>query len=108
MRKVEIYNNGILAGALIEEAFNQYVFRYNDAYFSDVSKPAISLTLPKSQQEYHSEFLFPFFSNMMAEGANLEIQTRYLKIDERDVISLLGATAQNDTIGAITVKLINK
>lgn len=108
MRTAEVYNNGILAGVLIEEASNQYVFRYNDAYFGDLHKPAISLTIPKSQQEYHSEFLFPFFSNMMAEGANLEIQTRYLKIDERDVLSLLGATAQNDTIGAITVKLIDK
>lgn len=108
MRTAEVYNNGILAGVLIEEASNRYVFRYDNTYFVDVHKSAISLTLPKSQQEHRSEFMFPFFSNMVAEGANLEIQCRYLKIDERDVLSLLGATAQNDTIGAITIKLIDK
>ena len=108
MRTAEVYNNGILAGVLIEKEPNHYVFRYEDVYFGDIGKPAISLTLPKSKQEYHSEFMFPFFSNMVAEGANFEIQSRYLKIDERDVLSLLGATAQYDTIGAITVKLIDK
>lgn len=108
MRTAEVYNNGILAGALIEEAPNHYVFRYYDAYFSDLEKPAISLTLPKYQQEYYSDFMFPFFSNLLAEGTNLDIQSRYLKIDERDVLSLLGATAQYDTIGSITIKLIDE
>jgi serine/threonine-protein kinase HipA len=108
MRTAEVYNNRILAGVLIEEDPNHYVFRYDDAYFGDIHKPAISLTLPKSQQEYHSDFMFPFFSNLLAEGTNLEIQSRYLKIDERDVLSLLGATAQYDTIGTITIKLIDK
>jgi len=108
MRKAEVFNNGILAGILIEEGPNHYTFRYYDPYFNDPNKPAISLTLPKSQQEYHGEFLFPFFSNMVAEGTNLAIQGRYLKIDERDILSLLGATAENDTIGAVTIKLIAK
>jgi len=108
MRKAEIYNNGIFAGVLIEEDHDHYVFRYDDAYFAETNKPAISLTLPKSQQEYRSEYMFPFFSNMVAEGTNLAIQGRYLKIDERDILSLLGVTAVNDTIGAITIKLIDR
>ena len=105
MRKAEVYRNGILAGILTEESHNSYSFRYDDAYFNDGNKYAISLTLPKTQQEYRSEHIFPFFSNMIAEGANLAIQSRYLKIDERDVLSLLAATASGDTIGAVTVKL---
>jgi serine/threonine-protein kinase HipA len=108
MRTAEVFNNGILAGFLAEEGPHHYSFRYDDAYFSDPEKPAISLTLSKSQREYHSAFMFPFFSNMMAEGANLAVQTRYLKIDERDVLGLLGATAQIDTIGAVTIKLTTK
>jgi HipA-like protein len=108
MRKAEVFNNGVLAGVLIEEDSNHYAFRYDDAYIADPGKPAISLTLPKSQQEYHSRFLFPFFSNMVAEGTNLAMQGRYLKIDERDILSLLGATAGVDTIGAVTIKLIAK
>jgi HipA-like protein len=108
MRKAEVYRNGILAGILTEESRKSYIFSYNDAYFIDSSKAAISLTLPKTQQEYRSEHLFPFFANMIAEGTNLEIQSKYLKIDERDVLSLLGATANTDTIGAITIKFIDK
>jgi HipA-like protein len=107
MRKAEVYHNGILAGELIEENLNHYVFRYNDSYFYNPDLPAISLTLPKTKQEYVSEYIFPFFSNMVAEGANLAIQVRYLKIDERDIIRLLGATAGSDTIGAVTLKLID-
>lgn len=106
MRKAEVYRNGILAGVLIEEDRRHFVFRYEDSYFNDPDKPAISLTLPKTQQEYYSEYIFPFFSNMIAEGSNLAIQSIYLKIDERDVIRLLGATAESDSIGAVTVKLI--
>ena len=107
MRKAEIYRNRILAGELIERSPDQYVFRYDDSYFNNPDLPAISLTLPKTTQEYVSEYLFPFFSNMVAEGANLAIQERYLKIDARDVIRLLGATAATDTIGAITLKLVD-
>lgn len=106
MRKAEVYRNGILAGILTEQSRNSYLFRYDDTYFNDSSKSAISLTLPKTQQEYRSEHIFAFFSNMIAEGANLAIQSRYLKIDERDILSLLDATASSDSIGAVTVKLI--
>lgn len=106
MKSIEIYTNGILAGILTEENRNKFSFEYNDAYYNDSDKPAISLTLPKKQKKYTSKYMFPFFSNMIAEGSNLEIQTRYLKIDERDIISLLAATATSDTIGAITVKQI--
>lgn len=106
MRKAEVYCNGILAGILTEENRKSFVFCYDDVYFSDNSKQAISLTLSKTQQEYRSEFFFPFFSNMIAEGTNLAIQSKYLKIDEKDILSLLGATANTDSIGAITVKMI--
>jgi len=96
----------MLAGVLTEESSDHYIFRYDDAYFIDPEKPAISLSLPKIEKEFHSPFMFPFFSNMVAEGANLSIQSRYLKIDERDFMSLLGATAEHDTIGAVTTKLL--
>jgi serine/threonine-protein kinase HipA len=111
MRKAEVYRNGVLAGVLTEENSSNgsgYVFRYDDTYFTDKEKFAISLTMPKTKQEYKSEKIFPFFSNMIAEGANLAIQSRYLKIDERDVLGLLGATGNTDTIGAVTVKLISQ
>lgn len=103
---MEIYRNGILAGTLTEENRQHFVFRYDDNYFNDVTKPAISLTLPKTQKEYSSEILFPFFFNLLSEGVNRKLQCTQLKIDEEDNFGLLMATAQFDTIGAVTVKPI--
>ncbi len=108
MRKLAIYRNNEYAGLLTEQNRSEYVFSYDDAYFADINKPAISLTLPKSQPAYYSTVLFPFFFNMLSEGANRQLQNRLLKIDEQDNFGLLTATAQHDTIGAITVKPIDK
>ncbi len=105
---MEIYRNGIFAGILTEENRKSYIYRYDDAYFNDSSKVAISLTLPKTQQEYKSEFLFPFFFNMLSEGVNKKLQITQMKIDEDDNFGLLMAIAQYDTIGAITIKPIPK
>lgn len=106
MRAVKVYRNGIFAGILTEENRNKYVFRYEDAYFKDAIAPLISLTLPKTQQEYSSEYLFPFFFNMLSEGYNRKLQSTQLRIDEEDHFGFLMATAQIDTIGAVTVKPI--
>ncbi len=106
MRSVEVYRNRELAGVLKEQNSKSYSFRYTDAYYADPQKPAISLTLPKTQQEYNANHLFPFFFNMLSEGANRKLQCRLLKIDEEDDFGLLAATARYDTIGAVTVKPI--
>jgi len=104
MRKAEVYRNGQLTGTLTQLSQNSYEFRYDDAWFANANLPAISLTLPKTKQVYQSEYLFPFFYNMLSEGANKKLQCRQLRIDENDYFSLLLATAQTDTIGAITIK----
>lgn len=106
MRALEIFRNGILAGTLTEENRQLYVFRYDDTYFNDTSKPSISLTLPKTQKEYSSQFLFPCFFNMLSEGVNRKLQSTQLRLDEDDDFGLLALTAQYDTIGAITVNPI--
>ena len=41
---------------------------------------------------------------MLSEGLNRILQSRQLKIDEKDHFGLLLATADIDTIGAVTVK----
>jgi HipA-like protein len=107
MRSVEVYRNHDLAGILTEENPGSYLFRYNDQYFADVTKPAISLTMPKITQEFHADHLFPFFFNMLSEGVNRKLQCRLLKIDEEDHFGLLSATARYDTVGAVTVKPIS-
>jgi len=103
MKKSEVYRNGILAGVLIQEKKDSYIFRYDDFYYNNPDKPAISLTLPKNNMEYYSKNLFPFFFNMLSEGINKRLQCRQLKIDKNDYFSLLLATAQHDTVGVITI-----
>lgn len=104
MRATKVYRNGTFAGTLTEENRHQFVFKYDDIYFSDANKPALSLTLPKTKMEYRSEFLFPFFFNMLSEGVNRKLQNAQLRIDDEDSFGLLMSTAQYDTIGAVTVK----
>lgn len=104
MRQTGVYRNGLLAGTLIEHSPKSYEFRYDYVWFTNDKMPAISLTLPKKQQTYHSDHLFPFFFNMLSEGANKKLQCRQLKIDENDHFGLLLATAIFDTIGAVNVK----
>lgn len=106
MRAMEIYRNGVLAGVLTEINREHFIFRYDDIYFNAAEQPAISLTLPKTEKEYRSRFLFPFFFNMLSEGVNRGLQSKQLRIDEDDNFGLLMATAQYDTIGAVTTKPI--
>lgn len=107
MRTLEIYRNGIRAGLLTEHDRTHYTFEYDSTYFLDESQPAISLTLPKTQKAYTSSCLFPIFFNMISEGVNRKLQSRAWQIDYDDDFGLLAATAQFDTIGALTVKPIN-
>ena len=99
-----VYNNDVVAGTIEKEGDGGYVFRYENEYFNNDTYPPISLTLPKVQQEYRSNVLFPFFYGLLSEGINKEIQCRLYKIDENDDFTRLLLTAQQDTIGAITIK----
>jgi serine/threonine-protein kinase HipA len=102
--KAEVYYNKILAGYL-ESRGGVYFFEYDYSYLNSPN-PSISFSFPKHIKKFDSEELFPFFYGMLSEGANKQIQCKSLKIDERDDFTRLLKTAQNDTIGAITVKEI--
>lgn len=103
MRTALVFRNKDLAGRLIEDN-EEYIFRYESDYFVDPTKKSISLTLPKSQQEYRSKILFPFFFNMLSEGVNKKLQCRQLQINENDYFNLLTKTVGEDSIGSITIK----
>ena len=104
MRQAEVFDNKILAGILTETDEKEFVFQYDASYVSNPSTRGISLTMPKRQEEYREKYLFPFFFNMLSEGANKRIQCTYFKLDEEDHFGLLLATACFDTIGAVTIK----
>lgn len=103
MRKAIILYKNQEAGMLIQHYNGSFTFKYDISWISDETKPAISLTLPKSQQEYQSDFLFPFFYNMLPEGSNKQIVCKLNRLDLNDYFGILLTTAKNDTIGAIKV-----
>jgi len=107
MRQLAVYFNDIKAGTLTERHPGVgYTFQYGENYLNS-TMPPISATLPKQSVVYHSEHLFPFFSNMLPEGANRRVICRSQRIDENDFFGLLEAMADKDFIGAVNVRRIN-
>ena len=102
MKQGTVYYRDIPAGILTKDD-SGYTFRYNEAYLRDTTLPDISATLPKSSPEYRSKILFPFFSGLLAEGRQKEIQCRLLRIDERDLFTRLLETSAYGAIGAVYV-----
>jgi len=108
MRQAKIFFKKEEAGILTQYDDGTFTFRYNDFWIADQSKPAISLTLPRTVRMYQSTYLFPFFYNMLPEGSNKQVVCRFCRIDEDDYFGLLLATAKGDTIGAVTVETIQE
>ena len=79
MRQGTVYYNEIIAGVITELNDGSYVFNYEDTYFSNSSLPPISVTISKTKQIHKLKTLFPFFYNMLSEGANRKIQCRIFR-----------------------------
>ena len=106
-RKGRVFNHGTLAG-ILEESDAGYSFRYERAYLTDPNVKAICLTMPKREEAYTSEHLFPFFHGLLAEGVTKDLQCRKLKIDENDHFGRLLKTTRDDLIGSVTVEQIEQ
>jgi len=61
MVAAQVFWNNEPAGVLTQHHAAHYTFEYNSAWLANPEKPAISLTLPKSQARYEADQLFPFF-----------------------------------------------
>lgn len=103
MRKCKVYINGIEAGILTEnDSAGEYIFKYHKDYF-EKRLPPVSLSMPLREKEYRSPVLFPYFFNLLSEGENRDMQSSLHHIDKEDDFGILLATAQYDTVGAVTV-----
>lgn len=104
MRQLDVYYNDTKAGVLTElNPGAGYTFEYEPEYLSS-DLPPISVTLPKREDAFESDSLFPFFSNMIPEGANRRVICRSLRIDEKDFFGILSAMANMDFIGAVNIR----
>lgn len=108
MRQAKVLFKGGEAGILTQHDEGSFSFRYHSSWVADAGKSGISLTLPKTEKEYRSEFLFPFFFNMLPEGSNKQVVCKLNRIDPNDYFGLLVTTAKNDTIGAVNVIKIDQ
>ncbi|WP_233899783.1 HipA N-terminal domain-containing protein [Tenacibaculum piscium] len=104
MRQANVLYKKEIAGILTQSDTGTFIFKYSDEWFNDANKPAISLTLPKTKQEYSSDYLFSFFYNMLPEGSNKQTVCYENRIDSKDHFGILITTAKQDTIGAVTIK----
>ena len=73
------------AGLLQETDDRRYVFAYNTGYQGD----PVCIAMPVRREPYRSEHLFPYFFNMLSEGANRQVQSTLLHIDENDDFGIL-------------------
>jgi serine/threonine-protein kinase HipA len=98
-----VFYNNILAGTLRKLPMG-YEFQYSKSYLDNPGYPPIAFSLPRQDNVFYSQVLFPFFYGLLSEGSNRQIQEKLLKIDSRDHFTLLIKTANSDTIGAVTVR----
>lgn len=103
MRKAKVLFRNEEAGILTQHDDGSFSFRYHDHWIDNSSKPGISLTLPKAEKEFHAEYLFPFFYNMLPEGSNRQVVCKLNRIDREDHFGLLMTAAKNDPIGAVRI-----
>jgi serine/threonine-protein kinase HipA len=103
MRAAKVLFKNEESGILTQHDDGSFTFRYHDEWLANTSKQSISLTLPKTEKEFHSQYLFPFFFNMLPEGSNKQVACKLNRIDREDHFGLLMTTAQNDSIGAVRI-----
>lgn len=104
-RKVNVYQNGDLAGCLIQRKAGGYTFQYDTAYLA--AGAPIAFHLPLRAEPFESDVLFPFFENLASEGWLLKLQSHQQHIDEKDTFSMLIANGQ-DLVGAISLQEITQ
>jgi len=108
MRKAKVIYKNDWAGTLTQHDDGKFEFCYKDFWLYDKTKPSVSLTLPKQVESFYSDFLFPFFYNMLPEGSNKQTVCFNLRIDENDHFGILMATAKSDVIGAVRIEKNDK
>ena len=103
MRSGQVFYKNELAGILSQLDNGSFIFRYDERWFNDSSKPSISLTFPKNKIEFQSSTLFAFFFNLIPEGVNKHLICSKKRIDFDDYFGILLEVAGGDTIGAVKI-----
>jgi serine/threonine-protein kinase HipA len=108
-RQALVYVKDEAAGKLTMVATDEFSFAYNETYIQSQGTP-ISLRLPLRREPYISEYLHPFFDNLLFEGEQLRLAEKKFGLNRRssvDRFKLLMLTGQF-TLNAVSIlPLIN-
>lgn len=74
-RTAYVYVREAFARALKETDYG-YSFKYNEEYLKNQDSTAVSLTLPLREEEYTSNFLFPFFDGLIPETRSPQLDKK--------------------------------
>lgn len=107
MQEAKVYRNNVEIGLLQKDDAGVYHFQYTASYITNEEALSISVHFPLQVEIFSSDILFPFFFNLLAEGAIKEMQCRELKIDPDDNFTRLIKTTEFNTIGSITLREVH-
>ena len=103
VKRAEVFFKDRLAGIVEKSDAGEYIFTYAHDYLANKDARPISATLPLSEAPYRGTTLFPFFHGLLPEGWLLNLESKFLKIDENDAFEMLLATG-GDCVGAVSIK----
>jgi serine/threonine-protein kinase HipA len=101
-RTAKVLVNNLLAGTLTESSEGDYLFKYNVDYLANEMNNAVSLTLPRREEAYISDILFPFFDGLIPEGWLMDIGIKNWKLNAKDRMGLLLHLC-TDCIGNVSI-----
>src|SRR5437868_4741517 len=101
-RSAKIFVNELFAGVLTETSEGEYSFQYNAEYLANEKNNPVSLTLPKREEIYIANTLFPFFDGLIPEGWLMDIGIKNWKLNTKDRMGLLLHLC-TDCIGNVSV-----
>ena len=101
-RAAKILVNDVFAGVLTETSEGEYSFKYNAEYLANEMNNPVSLTLPKREEAYIADTLFPFFDGLIPEGWLMDIGVKNWKLNSKDRMGLLLHLCA-DCIGNVSV-----
>ena len=105
-RTAYVYIREMFAGILRETDYG-YSFQYDGEYLGRSDATSVSLTLPKREEAYTSNFLFPFFDGLIPEGWLLNVVAHNWKMDKNDRFGIL-LVACRDPIGNVSIQEVRE
>lgn len=105
-RKAYVHIRKQFAG-ILKETESGYSFKYDEEYLNQPNSSSISLTMPKTNEEYTSKYLFPFFDGLIPEGWLLNVVIHNWKLDLNDRFGIL-LIACRDSIGNVSIDEVKR